>query len=817
MAEADLRRHLAFLGLPPEGANYVLSSAAQAHASPSESHARKNITGEFASLVPAAVGDEEMDCRLPFDSLSGEFAYSVISQSDPSVLFALDHPDSIPLTITDRLGRAKRITYTPDYLRITREGVWVEEVKSKDDLLGLCETHQHNWVRRNERFHYLQAEAAFRALGLNFQVVVRDDLSWLRVQNLLLLRLTVTNHAGNFTRGLFEEIASFVERTGYCSMIDVVETLSLDNTVPVLLAIAHEKVHVDLDRASLADAHSKFLSASAVGAKNIGALLSTVQATAATSESLDLLELCDPKHIEEFVYRVATVFGQSTEGIDRKQPHPRTVQRWKRAYAASGFDGLIPKFFNCGKKGARIADWHAELVEEVIREHRASPDIISRAQSRVRYKEILATKSSEVDERPISYSHYCRLWKLRKHSREDAVGRGGKRLANSLAPHGDVDRQCVTAARPFQVAHIDHCYAPAFVEWAEAGRTGQPWLSLLVDDLTKETLARIVRFEAPSFEADALLLRDCQRRHGRLPETIMSDGGPDFRSTMFRACLAALGIHWFKRSAAYSQSGEPVERTFLTFANTVCAGQVGFVPDILNLRSIDRAKHPKKGPRRTWESLIADTDWILFEVLPNLPSTDGSPSPRQVRLEFEALYGTQGLLMGRDLRFLITTAVPQRITGTTESSGAIRFAETRFYSTDLLGRCVPTSSLYPRIDPEDSSVMYFKLDGKWRIAKTRAATEKRGRHDSEILNDRLLEERLTAAEREARTDAMHGAPSKYVPEGRRKSAPQQPYNKPDDAYSKGARPTVTAAAPTDWSAIESFPTFNPEDPRWGTS
>jgi len=812
--QADLIQHLESLGVTSDGIAYVLASAEQPHAIPSESHARKNITGEFASGVPASIGNEAMDWRLPFDSLSGEFAYHVIVQSDPLLLFALDHPNPVSLTIKDRTDRSRRISYTPDGLRVTTEGVWVEEVKSREDLLTLCETHGGNWSNENGRFHYHQAENAFRAMGLNFSVVVREELSWLRVQNLLLLRSMVAKYDEHYRYEYLHEIHLYVEQTGYCSIADIVEKIPLSNAGAVFIAIAAGELHVDLDRANLADAHSKFLSGTMVGAKDIGILLSTVQTIAATSESVDLLDLCDPKHIKEFAYRAAIVCGQSTEGVDRSLPCQRTIQRWKKAYAEAGYTGLIPKFSNCGKKEAHIPHWHMELVRRTMKLHRSSQKYFSRTRSHCRYKRGLRLFSHlrNFTETPISYSHYCRLWNTRKHSTEDALGKGGNRLANSLSPHKDVDQQNLTAVRPFQVAHIDHCYAPTVTEHTELGRTGQPWLTVLVDDFNSEPLASVIRFDPPSFVSDALVLRDCQRRHGRLPETMFSDGGSNFRSTMFRACLASLQIHWFKRSSAYAKSGQPAERTFLTFANTSCAGKVGFVPDIVNLRSIDRAKHPRKGPRRAWDAFVADTNHILFDVLPNLACKDGSPSSREARREFENLYGPQGNLQKRDLRFLVATANPLECTGTTEPAGAIRTQDTRFYSTELFGKSVSVRGLFPRQDPEDPTVLYFKIASKWRVAKTRSALRERGREDSAIQADLALREPLTKKEREERTDAMHRTSTVFVPAQRGTKEAEDVIDEPQNSIDEKQRKSTKF--PSDWGSVDSFPLFDEEHPEW---
>ena len=373
------------------------------------------------------------------------------------------------------------------------------------------------------------------------------------------------------------------------------------------------------------------------------------------------------------------------------------------------------------------------LTEQIV-DARSSIRRPTRLAAHGDYEKALAAhcEKNDTQAKPVSYAHFCHLWVQRKHQWSDAMALGGPRLANAAAPHKDVDQQLPMATAPFQVASIDHCLAPTLAACDVSGEQGSPWLTILVDAFNSEPLAFVLRFEPPSFVADALVLRDCVDRHGRLPAALYTDGGSDFTSSKLAHCLTELEMSWFKRPVADPRSSAGVERTFLTFATVVCQGCDGFVPDILNRRSVSRDRLPSSGPRRAFQELYEHSEHLLLEVLPNLPRLDGTPPAAIRRAEFEATYGRQGLAQLRDLGLLIKTAVPLSSKGTTCSSGAIRVNNQRYYSTKLNGKTLRLQKLGLRQDPQDSSVLYFAHEGHWHVAKSRQALDNRGREDSAV-------------------------------------------------------------------------------------
>lgn len=118
-------------------------------------------------------------------------------------------------------------------------------------------------------------------------------------------------------------------------------------------------------------------------------------------------------------------------------------------------------------------------------------------------------------------------------------------------------------SRPFEIAHIDHSELDLqFVSEATGMSMGKAWLTVLIDAFTRKVLAWVLTFDSPSARSCMLALRDCVRRHGRLPAIIVSDQGSDFKSTHYETLLAMFKIHKRMRPASHPKFGCIVERHF---------------------------------------------------------------------------------------------------------------------------------------------------------------------------------------------------------------------------------------------------------------
>lgn len=754
-----LRRHLAALRIHPDGVKYVIASGLAPPQMLLRSGPQHNLTGDIATTLCTYLDDAvkgDVVPRWQVSSLLAERAFLVDLEYRGGVVLALNHPLPVPLTITNKRGRHQRVEYTPDALVVDDKSVQVIELKTDGEADELVKARPYDWRKTAEGYEYTTARMYFESIGLQYAVVVSSSLPWIRTRNQqFLARQSDPEPNGAVDR----RIISYVRRHSPASLDMIIAACNLTTAGPILRLIKGATLHVDLDHALLSSPDSAFVCISAAQACAAARGFASIQATAGTQATVPVSATADPRHLDKLGERIITVQGGTYNDGSDWTPSRRTKQRWAKAFRTGGAIALNPKWSRCGRRGSRVSDWHEKLLVTCIASARGSGTRPSRVTAFGTYEKALkkVARQHRCQERHIHYSMFCKLWKQRDHCTKDAMSRGGRRLANAVEPYGDVDTQMVLADGPFQVAHIDHCLAPSYTKDGK-GATGKPWLTILVDDWKGEPLARVLTNKYPSHRTDLALLRDCVRRHGRLPHTIFSDHGSDFMGRVFIGALAAFGVSSLFRPETDPRVGHRVERTFGTFATTVCQGYEGFAFDIPNARAASKKKHPSLGPKRDLSDLQRHVDHLLFEVIPTLKPLDGSDSKLDARLKFEKTYGRQGVPINADLTFLIVTAPPLKERGCIEPSGAIRVADQRFYAPALIDIDVRVRDLSLRREPEDPAVLYFVLDGQWHVAKSRDARKSHGRSDESIRAEAQRQKRPTAKDRAERRRALHSRP-----------------------------------------------------------
>ncbi|WP_413624560.1 hypothetical protein [Luteibacter sp. Lutesp34] len=793
MTEDDLRLHLAKLNLPNSAIDYVVTAAKSPPALKVSSGPGKNLTGERSTALCTHLDDQGVPTlrRLQFGALSTEYAYLAILEYTGEALLVLDQPTTVTLSVLNRRGRRQRVPYTPDFLVVTDANVRIVQIKKRSGAEELVRDSPLRWTKVDQAFKDVAADAYFSEIGIEHVVVVDTDLPWNRVQNFELIRRRRDSGA-HLTEAEGSRIRRWISRNSPVSVAELVDAMSFENADPVLMAIGQGLIFAPLDDALLSDSNSRVLCSTEEQARHIGGALASIQRLTTTAPGMAAPEIADPAHFDEIGYRLSVVRGTNPVAEGRKTPALRTVQRWRSAYAAGGVEALFPKWHLSGNRTARLSSDHVSYILETIKLAKSDPTIKTRTKAYQGYKDGWSERGSC---EPVSYEWYCELWRRRKHNAEDAFGKGGRRLANAVAVHGNVDDQVPIATRPFQVAHVDHCLAPAFCYDTAKERKSKPWLTLLVDDFGPEPIACVMRFAQPSAEVDQLLLRVCARRHGRLPENIFSDGGSDFRSNEFIGCLAAFNVHWINRPPSNPRVGEPVERTFGTFAESVCKGNPGYTPDIINARALSASKHPSRGPARDFIDMCERTEHLLFDVLPNLPRADGAPTVAQARADHEKLYGRHGVPITIDRRLLVLTSHALVTNVSVEPSGSFRIGEDRYYCAELSGISDKLSKFRPRKDPEDPTVVHVFVRGVWTEAKSRLALKNRGRTDESIIADQATRVADKSAKKR-RNEMLHRdgrAPTDGVQD---EALREQPSEAPQDAGTADQIPHAVAPAKT---------------------
>ena len=403
----------------------------------------------------------------------------------------------------------------------------------------------------------------------------------------------------------------------------------------------------------------------------------------------------------------------------------RTLRRWAKLLRDGELTGraksdlLLPA--PRPGRGRQLPD-HVEevLTEEIEREYEtvASPskkNIFDRIRSRLPEHEV-----------PGRTTVYERI--RARNAYKQALRRGGKRVAYELKPqfaylelgtpvHGE---------RPFEVAHADHTQMDVEIVDHETGlNLGRPWLTLLVDAYTRRILAFWITFDPPSRIAVLAVLRICAQRFGRLPESIVVDGGKEFGSRDVETFCTEYEITILRREGD-PHSGSLIERMFGTTNTAFLHYLAGNTKIMKNVRQVTKRMNP--AGHAVWDllNLARALAWFLYEVYDARPHPAHHVSPRDAYIARLALSGDRPHRFVRpDADFVMRTlpSTPKG-TATVDASRGVTVNNERYRCAAFglpgvrrtAGRRTAVRVVY---DPMDARHIYAYVKGQWHECLSR--------------------------------------------------------------------------------------------------
>lgn len=257
---------------------------------------------------------------------------------------------------------------------------------------------------------------------------------------------------------------------------------------------------------------------------------------------------------QRYVEIKARVEGGDTRMSPPLTPRRRYWVRKARAALASTGMGVLGCIDGTDKRGCytpRVSEQTEKLVQSVIAEDFAQPQAPKVVSSYAAY--LKRCESEKVA--PVSLKTFRKRVKSGRRAYLVAKREGHMAGAALEAP---VDTQTLLEGGGRWFMHMAH--ADEFVVDLASVGLGQAWAVVLFDSYTRTVLAAIVTYEAPSYLTTMMLLRECVRRHGRLPEIFISDGGPGFRNLSLRLLLAYYGVTYMRHPKGKARWGAEIER-----------------------------------------------------------------------------------------------------------------------------------------------------------------------------------------------------------------------------------------------------------------
>jgi transposase InsO family protein len=416
----------------------------------------------------------------------------------------------------------------------------------------------------------------------------------------------------------------------------------------------------------------------------------------------------------------------------------RTLRYWIAQYKdaeakhGNGYLGLLPHMRLRGFRGRKLPEATFELITEFIENQYET------LKQKKKY-EVWSILKNMCDKRGViapSYKTFVREVGRRAGYRQ-TLKRKGHRAAYEQEPfywqleqttprHGD---------RPFEIGHIDSTELDVECP-SSTGRTlGRPWLTLLTDAYSRRILAIYITFDPPSYRSCMMVLRQCVKLHGRLPQIVVVDGGPEFKSTYFDTLLARYECVKKTRPPAKARFGSICERLFGTTNTQFIYNLRGNTQITRNVRQVTKGVNPKE--YATWPliNLYERLCEYAYQIYDTIPHPALGETPRNTFLEGIARTGRRPhRLIPYDDDFLMWT-LPTTPKGTAKlrAGRGIKIHHLYYWSDSFRDPEIENTQVSVRYDPFDVGIAYAFVANRWVRCYSEYYSTFHGRSEKELM------------------------------------------------------------------------------------
>src|SRR6266487_4473711 len=749
---------------------------------------RGNIHGRYPS--------RKMNVTIQFESHT-ELGAIYVMEHDPGVLEFYDQPTKLKLHYLGPSGRRVTNWHPPDFLVLRQDGASLEEWKREEELERLVREHSARYQRNPSRgYRSAPAEAAAEALGLLYRVRSSRELSAVFIQNLMFLEdyWITPLVVDDFHRHLLLERVAAQPGVPLSEILEPKGEITADT---VYALIASEALYVDLTAFPLGEHQQVRLFADAASAASLphislpstpsllhtslswaGRIYVLVELTA--SHALLQGEFGEPVSLPRvFFHHLIEEGAMHPVTSTDAQPHkdvrkilnetgpeamkvadtcliavqallygslsevtvtvsPRTLRRWKAQYQAAeaqygcGYIGLIPQTNKRGNRTPRSDAVARELLDEAIKQEYATPQRREKIAVYRAYEQACEKRGVA----PLTLRTFYRHLKCAVTTEIETQRLGTRATYSEQLPYPYLEYHTpVHGDHPFSIVHIDH--TPLDIELVaqtSARNLGRPWATFLMDAFSRRLLAVYLTFDPPSYRSCMMILRICVKRFGRMPQTLVVDGGKEFESQYFDHLLTHHRCQKTVRPPAQPRFGSVIERLFGTAHTTFLNNLLGNTQATKEPRTVTREVDPRRLAVWTLSDLYTFLCEWAYEVYDQMdhPSLGGSP-----RAMFVTGLAKTGERRNRGIAYddvFIKETMPTSRSekGKIQRGKGIKlfghyYQNEVFSERELAGQSVPI-----RYDPFDIGILYAFVLGQWIPCKSQFYAQLSGRSEREL-------------------------------------------------------------------------------------
>jgi transposase InsO family protein len=708
---------------------------------------RRNVAGRYPS--------RKMGVTIQFESHRVELPFIYEAEYDSQVLEYYDQPPSIPLVYRAVNGRRLSVMHTPDYF-VLREGsaCWIE-CKTEEDLEALASRNPNRYSRDvGGKWRCIPGEEHAATVGLAYEVWSAAQVNWVLQRNLQFLEDYLRFGSANPPDTVNPAVIGAIETEPGISLLNLLErTRGVAEPDEIYMLIASGAIYVDLNVAPIAEPEQVRVfatteiaaacevvnreSCAGIGVRSIDGRL--CESTDVHSEAFLLLAAASELDLAIANRRFDTVRRHlAGDRLSCSMP-ARTLRLWIAQYRSarerygSGYLGLLPKISKRGNRTSRLPEASQNLLTQFIESDYES----LRQKSRLASWAALKRKCDECG--VVAPSHVTFNVAVRKRPVFDqTLKRKGRRAAYVQSAfyyelelktprHGD---------RPFEIGHIDHTQLDVEVICSQTGRPlGRPWMTILTDAFSRRCLALYLTFDEPSYRSCMMIMRNCVMRHNRLPQIIVVDGGPEFRSTYFETLLAKYECIKKTRPPAKARFGSICERLFGTTNTQFVHNLRGNTQITRNVRQVTKSNKPVGQAVWTLSALYTYLSSFLFEIYDTIEHPALGQTPRDAYIMGLKTTGARAnRMVSYDQTFLMATfPSTQRGTARVMPGRGVKINGMHYWAEAFRDPSLENHDISIRYDPFDMGTAYAFVNSRWTECHSEHYAVLHGRSQKEIM------------------------------------------------------------------------------------
>lgn len=663
-------------------------------------NAQKNLVGNYPS--------KKMGHTISFESHGPERSFILLSEYDDNVIEIWDQPDPVYVERANKHGK-RRATYTPDFLLLTKAGPCVVEVKSLEQIEKLLEDQPYNWIREEDgTVRFLPGEKFFESIGLKFAVYISKLEDAYKLANIEML-INASAFSEKVDDLLFDRLHMAFAQSFAWRMAELKKELSLVSYDPILSCIRQRRLHFNFQKCLLSEPESTYLVLYPEHVPLLDELMEDKPFDGEKRRPKNLQKFPTMKETKKVIFRLEQIASEEKS---------RSIRRWNALVADGAKIGLVPfeslvgKHHLKGNRNSKLPVLVSNFVQDFIENDFLSEQGLSIYWGHKRYQ--VKAKEVHPDYPPVSKKTFSRrIHSLPLHVLDEA--RFGSRARNAAEQSSDPYERNLSAQLAWQRVAIDHYKADVFVVLTTHQNETvvvRPWISAMIDLATKKVISVIVCLKDPSKITCAKLIRECVRKHCRLPKEIVADRGSDFRSNFFAALLARFNITLSFRPTSQGKFGGEVEGLFGEFKQIWLSQRPGNITEYKNAREVDGNYVPAKSaillPSDLYRELQKFCEWR--DAIANL----GQVESRLNKFERDSEgFVSMSNHIDYDEDFEFATSIDTR-DFTINPRRGIYMNGQWFLSSAIPAKKIAKGKTEVRIDPENPHQIWALIHDKWQ-------------------------------------------------------------------------------------------------------